>query len=175
MPSVATRTTTLRQPAWSYLHLELYSATSFASTSARPPSTTARTGGMTSTPPASSRPGIIDLDAVTARLLLTRALSRHLGLAGSSIPMDILKLDGAQLWIRVPRQDLSCVMVALGAWEGPWEVTGGGGAAEKFDGNGGGGANEIAPGVTVAWRIRDKGNWLMGLLSSQMEQEVWNR
>ncbi|KAK5132476.1 hypothetical protein LTR08_009022 [Meristemomyces frigidus] len=56
------------------------------------------------------------LDAVTAHLQLTAALSQFLGLHGAAIPMDILKLDGADVWVRVPADDKNAVTAAIGGW-----------------------------------------------------------
>ncbi|KAK5120072.1 hypothetical protein LTR85_006553 [Meristemomyces frigidus] len=79
---------TIRNARWSYLHLQQV--------------TTARTATSG--------------DAVTAHLQVTAALSQFLGLHGAAIPVDILKLDGADLWIRVPAEDNSAVVAAIGGW-----------------------------------------------------------
>ncbi|KAI5294872.1 hypothetical protein KEM52_002991 [Ascosphaera acerosa] len=77
------------------------------------------------------------LDALTARTHLTSALTQHLGLVGTSISVDLLKLDPAArlVWIRVPREDASAVVTALAAWIG----------------------NSASQTDAVAFRIRDKG------------------
>src|SRR5271163_4408291 len=56
------------------------------------------------------------LDDITARTYLTSALSQYLGLTGSAIPIDILKVADQDLWIRVPEQDASAVVAAVGQW-----------------------------------------------------------
>ena len=91
---------TLRDPPWSYIRLQHL-------TSSAQPS---------------------DLDAVTAHLHLTAALSQFLGLHGTAIPFDILKLEGQDVWIRLPHDDSSAVIAAVGGWvsasgEG-WRVKG---------------------------------------------------
>ncbi|KAJ0308249.1 hypothetical protein COL516b_003518 [Colletotrichum fioriniae] len=43
---------------------------------------------------------------------------QFLGATGSAIPIDILKVEGAQCWLRVPRQDLSPFAAAITAWAG---------------------------------------------------------
>ncbi|KAK0253592.1 hypothetical protein B0A54_16978 [Friedmanniomyces endolithicus] len=95
---------TLRNPPWSYIHLQHLTAHSPATT------TTAL------------------LDAVTAHLQITAALTQFLGLHGAAIPIDILKTEGAEVWIRVPAEDHSAVLAAVGGWvsgkgEG-WRVKG---------------------------------------------------
>lgn len=81
---------TIRNPPWIYLHLTL-------------------------TSPSSNAP---QLDAVTAHLNLTAALSQFLGLHGTAIPIDILKVEDQDVWIRVPAQDKSALIAAAGGWVG---------------------------------------------------------
>ena len=97
------------------------------------------------------------LDALSARTYLSSALSQFLGLTGTAIPIDILKIDPASstrdqnaqsntrgydcVWVRVPREDAAAVVAALSSWIG----------------GGGGGAN-------VAWRICATGNYLGALV-----------
>ena len=68
------------------------------------------------------------LDAVTAHLHLTSALSQFLGLHGTAIQFDVLKLDGQDLWIRLPSEDRSALLAAVGGWVGRsgegWRVKG---------------------------------------------------
>ncbi|RMY43167.1 hypothetical protein D0865_11442 [Hortaea werneckii] len=68
------------------------------------------------------------LDAVTAHLHLAASLSQFLGVHGTAISVDIIKLEGRDVWIRVPNQDSSAVIAAAGGWtsikgEG-WRVKG---------------------------------------------------
>jgi len=89
---------TLRKPSWTYFHLQLFST--------RP------TG---------------PLDIVSAKGYLSVAMQRFLGLHGLAIPVDILKLDGQEIWIRAPREDGSAVHEALSGWVGnevKWNVKG---------------------------------------------------
>ena len=79
---------TIRDPPWAYLHLQ----------------------HLTS-PGASTK-----LDAVTAHLHITAALSQFLGLHGAAIPVDILKLEDTDVWVRVPAEDKSTVIAAVGGW-----------------------------------------------------------
>ena len=105
-------TTTIRSPPWTYFHLVLVTPAS---------------AGSESTGPA--------LDDITVRMHLTSALSQFLGIAGTAIPVDILKVEGSDAWIRVPSPDSTAVNEALSGWVG----------------------ND------VAWRIKGRGCWLGGL------------
>ena len=105
-------TTTIRSPPWTYFHLVLVTPSSI---------------GAKSTGPA--------LDDITVRMHLTSALNQFLGIAGTAIPVDILKVEGSDAWIRVPSPDSNAVNEALSGWVG----------------------ND------VAWRIKGRGCWLGGL------------
>jgi ribonuclease P/MRP protein subunit POP8 len=90
---------TLRKPTWTYFHLKLFS-------SAPTPET---------------------LDILTAKRYLNAALQRFLGLHGAAIAVDILKLEGEEVWIRVPREDAMAVHEAVSGWVGEdvkWIVKG---------------------------------------------------
>jgi ribonuclease P/MRP protein subunit POP8 len=87
-----TATITLRNPPFSYFHLRLISLEEQA-----------------------QQP----LDELTIRSYLTAALQQYLGLTGTAIPIDILKVDNDQnAWIRVPRDDEVAVTTALSQWVG---------------------------------------------------------
>lgn len=65
------------------------------------------------------------LDPLTAKTYLTAALSQYLGLSGTAIPVDILKIgnrlgrsDGKSAWIRVPYEDAAPVTAAMSSWIG---------------------------------------------------------
>lgn len=104
LPSpVFQKTLTIRNPPFSYLHLTLLA-----------PATTV-------------------FDLLTARAHLTSALSQFLGITGTAIPIDFLKIEGRDVWVRVPREDGAAVVGAISGWVG---------------------------GEGVAWRIREKGDWL---------------
>lgn len=100
---VQNRSLTIRKPPFSYLHLTLLA-----------PATTV-------------------FDLLTARAHLTSALNQFLGVTGTAIPVDFLKIEGRDVWVRVPREDGAAVMGAISGWVG---------------------------GEGVAWRIREKGDWL---------------
>lgn len=80
---------------------------------------------------------------------------QFLGLTGSAISIDILKVEGRECWVRVPREGLSPLIAAVGGW------VGGSGA-------GAGGMEE-----RVGWRVRGSGNWLSALLAQQDEARIW--
>ncbi|KAF7597375.1 hypothetical protein BBP40_006316 [Aspergillus hancockii] len=128
---------TSRDPPWTYLKLQLI----------YPPDTPAAI---------QSQP----LDPLTARTYLTTALSQFLGLSGTTISIDILKISPEApqqkptekfVWARVPRQDACAVVAAVSSWVGGG--TGGGGGAV---GN-------------VAWRVCAKGNYLGALTQGSGE------
>lgn len=71
----------------------------------------------------------ISFDALTARTYLTSALSQYLGVYGTSIPIDILKIGSSltgvkkenrrfELWMRVPNDDIPAVAGAVSSWVG---------------------------------------------------------
>ena len=101
---------TIRNIPWSYLHLDLISTATLLSTPTAQP-----------------------IDLLTARKHLTSALQQFLGMTGTAIPIDFLKIQGRGVWIRVPKDDGAIFVSALAGWVG-------------LDG--------------IAWRIRGKSEWL---------------
>jgi ribonuclease P/MRP protein subunit POP8 len=90
--------------------------------------------------------GRAPLDAITARTYLTAALSQYLGLTGTAISIDILKVTDQDFWIRVPRQDASAVVAAVCQW-----------------------ANSQ---VGVSLKIEGRGEWLGGVVAGgQMKRD----
>ncbi|KAJ5958327.1 uncharacterized protein N7479_005477 [Penicillium vulpinum] len=93
------------------------------------------------------------LDPLSARTYLSSALSQFLGLTGTAIPIDILKIENTSssttkhdiVWIRVPREDASAVVSAVSSWIG--------------------GGNNSAGSTDVAWRVCAKGNFLGALIA----------
>lgn len=110
-PRPVQRMITIRNPPFTYLHLTLL------------------TSGN-SLPIANSPP----IDILTARAHLTSALNQLLGIAGTAISIDFLKVEGRDVWIRVPRQDAAGVVGAVSQWVGK-------------DGG-------------VSWRVKGRGEWL---------------
>lgn len=97
------RQSTLRHPQWCYIHLRHIST---QRQQQRQP----------------------DLDAVTAHLHLTTALQQFLGLHGTAIAFDVLKLEEQDVWIRAQSKDQRALVAAAGGWingkgEG-WRVVG---------------------------------------------------
>lgn len=115
-------TRAIKTPAFSYVSLELMSD------GAAPPA----------------------LDDLSVRSYLTSGLNQFLGLTGSAISVDILKVEDKECWIRVPLEDLSAVLAATGQWQSGYE-----------------GGNRMA------WRLKASGNWLGSLLGSSNAQNVW--
>lgn len=113
-PTPATQTITIRNLPWTYLHLSLTSPTTLTSASSA-----------------------LAVDVLTARTYLTSALRQFLGLAGTAILVDFLKVDHGHVWIRVAREDGAAVVGAVSAWMGS---------------------------EGVMWRIRGRSQWLGGLV-----------
>ncbi|KAK3077274.1 hypothetical protein LTS18_010756 [Coniosporium uncinatum] len=104
----------LRGGQWAYFHLWMYSS---------PPSPAAST-----------------FDAITARTHLTSALRQFLGLHGQAIPVDIIKMEGQDVWIRVPMEDASAVQAAVSGWTG--------------------GDTNAEGGRTLGWRVKERDEWV---------------
>ena len=104
---------TIRSPPYTYIHLSLLSNSASSTLGKDTP-----------------------LDDITARTYLTSALSQFLGLTGTAIPIDILKVEDKDCWIRVPRQDGRAVIEAVSGWLGD----------------------------NVAWRVKGNSTWLSGLV-----------
>lgn len=94
---------------------------------------------------------VSQLDLLTVRSYVWSALSQFLGLTGSAISIDILKVEGRESWIRVPREDLSLVIAAVGGWTGGSEEDG-----------------------KVGWRVKASGNWLSVLVAQGEADHIWN-
>lgn len=90
IPRDGTITATLRNPPYSYFHLRLQTLS-----------------------PQQQHPA---LDEITIRWYLTAALKHYLGLTGTAIPIDILKVEGLDAWVRVPHDDEVAVTAAVSQW-----------------------------------------------------------
>ena len=71
----------------------------------------------------------VSLDLITVRTYMTSALQQFLGLTGTSIDIDILKIDKNDVWIRLPRADRRATHGALSQWMGKsgdlsWRIKG---------------------------------------------------
>jgi ribonuclease P/MRP protein subunit POP8 len=114
---------TIRSPPFAYAHLQLVT---------------------------NSSPSPLELDAISVRKYCTAALRQFLGLAGTAISLDILKVQGSDCWLRVPRDDLAAFAAAVTAWQG------------TFEGD-----------AQVMWRIRACSDWLGSLVGQMGEEELW--
>lgn len=63
----------------------------------------------------------VPLDDLQVRAYCTSALRRFLGDTGVAISIDILKVEGSECWLRVPRPDLGAFAAAITAWPGTVE------------------------------------------------------
>lgn len=115
--------TTFKQPPFAYAHIEVVHSSS------------SRDSG--------------DLDALQIRGYCESALKQFLGVTGAGMPFDLLKIDGSEFWLRLPREDLSCFAAALTAW---------------------------VPGSEspIVLRLRESGNWLGSLVGRSEQQALWN-
>ena len=97
---------TLRRPPHAYLHVQITSHPSTAVTTT-----------------SSTRPSRSPLEEITLLSHLNSALNQYLGLTGAAIPIDVLKIQGSQGWIRTPRDDEAAVVAALSQWSGKGRMT----------------------------------------------------
>lgn len=172
---------TFRKLSWSYFHLELVTpgtaatiptSTSTSTLASTSTSTVTRTNENTNVPAdaaISSTSSIAapplragdpyngeeiayeDIDVLTVSTLLQPPLKSFLGLTGSSIPIDILKTEGREVWIRIPRLDARAFRAALSGWTGVCETALVPGASSEGS-------------VRVAWRVKGQEEWLGGLV-----------
>lgn len=105
---------TIRRPPFTYFHLTLLSSSPSATATADP-------------------------DILTFHKHLTSALQQFLGETGLAIPVDFLKTQGADCWIRVPREDGVAVGEAVSGWVG---------------------SRGTGDGWEVGWRVMGRGDWL---------------
>ncbi|KAL8756574.1 MAG: hypothetical protein Q9199_002855 [Rusavskia elegans] len=112
--TITSEITTIRHLPWTYFHLSLISSE------------------------ITSQSTDAEVDILTARTYLTSALQQFLGITGTAIPVDFLKVEGRNIWIRVPRDDSAVVVSALSGWIGR---------------------------ESVAWRIKGKSEWLGSLVA----------
>jgi len=111
-PQPVYRSITIRNPPHTYLHLTLVTSSPFGILNSK----------------------AAPIDILTARTHLTAALAQFLGLTGTAIPADFLKVEGREVWVRVPREDGAVVVGALSQW--------------------------IGSDSSLSWRVRGNGVWL---------------
>ncbi|ORY71186.1 uncharacterized protein BCR38DRAFT_4971 [Pseudomassariella vexata] len=90
------------------------------------------------------------LDPIQIRSYCTAALKQFLGITGTSISLDFLKVDGAECWLRLPRDDLSAFSAAITAWQGTYEN-----------------------GVHATLHVKGCSNWLGTLIDRNDEDRLW--
>lgn len=88
-----------------------------------------------------------DIDEITIKTHLNSALSQYLGLTGTAIDIDILKVDCDTAWIKLPSEDESAVVAALSQWAG----------------QGG-----------VAIRVQGRSSWLGALTTCVDDEKLWS-
>ncbi|CAK7208281.1 hypothetical protein SCUCBS95973_000049 [Sporothrix curviconia] len=124
----------------------------YSSTIGRPPFAYARIEVVHSSAPLGSRTGSDQeaLDALQARSYCDAALKQFLGATGAAIPLDLLKLDGSEFWVRLPREDLGLFAAALAAW------------------------NPVSRrGASTALRLKASGSWLGSLIGRAEQSSLW--
>lgn len=68
-----------------------------------------------------SGPDTIILDDLTSKSYCTDALKQYLGLTGEAIPVEILRTDDSECWVRLPRPDLEKFSAAITTFKGKTE------------------------------------------------------
>lgn len=116
-------TCTVKAPLFSYAHLELVTDSAEA----------------------------VVLDNLQLKSFCSAALRQFLGLTGTAISIDILKVQGQHGWVRVPRPDLASFAAALTAWKGTSE-----GGTQCF---------------LRVWQCSD---WLGTMVGSDGQDQTWN-
>ena len=117
-------TCTIRNPPFSYVHLELIS----------------------DQPDSQS-----NLDELQLKSYCAAACRQFLGLTGAAIPMDILKVEGLECWVRVPRQDLGAFLASMTAWKGAVEESG----------------------TRNLLRVKQCSDWLGAMVGSSQQSKLW--
>ncbi|GAM83663.1 hypothetical protein ANO11243_016510 [Dothideomycetidae sp. 11243] len=98
-PSTVISQSTLRKPEWAYVYLRFVSPAAL----------------VTSTDEKHESDSI---DDITVYMHIQSALKGFLGMHGTAMSVDLLKVDGRSLWVRVPREDVNAFVAAVGGWVG---------------------------------------------------------
>lgn len=93
----------------------------------------------------------VELDNLLVKAYCTAALKQFLGITGAAIAVDILKVQGDQCWVRVPRPDLGKFAAAVTAWRGTTE-----GDAQRM------------------LRVKQCSDWLGTMVGSDGQDRLWN-
>ncbi|KAM7217855.1 hypothetical protein V8F06_006782 [Rhypophila decipiens] len=147
---------TIKSPPFAYVHLSTLSSLS--------------SSGAPITPPESSQEMIID--PLQVRSYCTAALQRFLGDTGTAIVPDILLIRSssssgggkkggqqqeADIYLRLPRQDLAAFAAAITAYPG---------------------RRQVSKGNEDRWlllQIQSCGDWLGSLIGKAEETDIWDR
>lgn len=89
-------------------------------------------------------------DMLQFRSYLSAALTQFLGVTGAAISIDILKVQGNECWVRVPRPDLGAFGAAVTAWSGSQDQ-----------------------GVLTMLRLRQCSDWLGTMVGSDGQDQLW--
>ena len=112
---------TLRHPPYTYLHIAVKQISSSTTT---------------------------QLDEVTAHSYLLSALSQFLGLTGTATQLNLLKVEGKDIWLRVAREDAGAVVAAMSQWR------------------------SVTQGVSL--QVKARGTWLGAVMGKgSMDQKLW--
>ena len=132
---------TIRAPTYAYAHLELLRHHQQSGSGPAAP--------VPAPPPE-------ELDALQAKTYCAAALRQFLGATGAGIAasLDVLHVDGARCFVRLPRDDLAAFAAAVAAWQGV--------VSEDLD-----------LGGRSTLRILGCSDWLGTLLGRQSEQRLW--
>lgn len=128
-------TCTVKNPQFAYAHLELVTTASLTSSSSN-------------TQEQQQQP---ELDPLQVKSYCTAALRQFLGLTGVAVPVDILKVQGLDCWVRVPRPDLSLFAAAVTAWKG-----------------------SVEDGDLRLLRVKQCSDWLGTMVGSDAQDRLWN-
>ncbi|KAF4966715.1 hypothetical protein FSARC_5630 [Fusarium sarcochroum] len=119
-------TCTIKEPPFSYAHLELVTNTLSSSSS-------------------------VTLDNLSLKSYCTTALRQFLGITGTAISIDILKVENNHAWVRVPRPDLGSFAAAITAWRGTSDN-----------------------GEQVSLQLRQCSDWLGAMVGTDGQDRLWN-
>ncbi|KAI1342110.1 hypothetical protein F5Y15DRAFT_332286 [Xylariaceae sp. FL0016] len=118
-------TATIKSPPYSYAHLQVFNPS-----------------------PASGR--TFDLDALQLRSWCTAAMKQFLGVTGTGVSLDVLKVGGSSAWVRLPRNDLAAFAAAVTAWQGAMQ-----------------------DGEHYSLRVKGCSDWLGALVGQEGQDELW--
>lgn len=92
----------------------------------------------------------VELDNLQVKSYCTAALRQFMGITGEAIALDILKVQGNQCWVRLPRPDLGTFAAAITAWRGTTEED-----------------------TQRVLRIRQCSDWLGTMVGSDGQDRLW--